>query len=233
MAVIETVVNSSIRRITRLICRVHGEQFARFPMHGPLIAVANHVNFLEVPVMYTHLLPRVMTGFAKASTWNNPLLGRLFDIWRAIPLERGEADVKAIRRGLAALEAGEILAVAPEGTRSGDGRLGKGHPGVVLIALKSGAPVLPVAYHGAENYRDNLRRLRRTDFYVSVGRQFTVDTHGVRLTPATRQQIVDEMMYQIAALLPERYRGYYADLSSATEEYLRFLPDAGEAEDGT
>lgn len=227
MGATERVVNSSIRRITRLICRVHGEQMARIPQHGPLIVVANHINFLEVPVMVTHLQPRVMTGFAKASTWDNPLLARLFDFWRAIPLERGEADMKAIRRALAALENGEILAVAPEGTRSGDGRLRRGHPGVVLIAQRSGAPLLPMAYYGTENYRDNLRRFRRTDFHLAVARQFVLDTHGVRLTPAVRQQIVDEMMYQIAALLPERYRGYYADLDATTTEFLRFLTDDG------
>lgn len=228
MAVVDTVVNWTIKRITHLICRVHLEQAVRIPEQGPLIIVANHVNFLEVPIMITHLLPRRMTGFAKASTWDSPLLGRLFDIWRAIPLERGEADMKAIRRALAALQDGEILAVAPEGTRSGDGRLGRGHPGVVLLALKSGAPLLSVAYYGAENYRENLRRLRRTDFHLVVGRQFTLDTQGVRLTPAVRQQIVDEMMYQLAALLPERYRGAYADLDAATTQYLRFLPEGVE-----
>jgi 1-acyl-sn-glycerol-3-phosphate acyltransferase len=166
-----------------------------------------------------------MTGFAKASSWDNPLLARLFDMWRAIPLERGEADMKAIRRALAALEQGEILAVAPEGTRSGDGRLGRGIPGVVLLAQRSRAPLLPLVYYGAENYRENLRRLSRTDFYVAVGRQFTLETQGVRMTPEVRQQIVDEMMYQLAAMLPERYRGAYADLDAATMEYLRFLPE--------
>jgi 1-acyl-sn-glycerol-3-phosphate acyltransferase len=233
MAVVETVVNWTIRRITRLICRVHGEQLARFPEQGPLIVVGNHVNFLEVPLMITHLLPRRMTGFAKAETWRNPLLGRLFDMWGAIPLERGEADLKAIRRALAALEEGLILAVAPEGTRSQDGCLRRGHPGVVMLAQRSGAPLLPVAYWGAERYRDNLRRLRRTDFHIAVGRPFRLDTRGVRLTPAVRQQIVDEMMLQLAALLPEQYRGYYAGLEisppqTAKAGYLRSLPETAE-----
>ena len=225
MAVLDTVVNWAIKRIVRVICRVHAEELARVPQQGPLIVVGNHVNFLEAPIMITHLLPRRMTGLVKAGTWDNPIMARLFNIWRAIPLERGEADVKAFRRALAALEDGEIVAVAPEGTRSGDGRLGRGHPGVVLLANRSGVPVLPVAYHGAENYRERFRRLRRVDFYVRVGRQFTLNTQGVRLTPAIRQQIVDEMMYQLAALLPERYRGAYSDMDAATMEYLQYLPE--------
>jgi 1-acyl-sn-glycerol-3-phosphate acyltransferase len=103
-----------------------------------LILVANHINFLEVPIMFTHLQPRPVTGFAKVETWNNPAMGALFDLWGAIPLKRGSADTVAFKRGLEVLEAGKILAVAPEGTRSGNGMLQKGHPGVVMLALRSG-----------------------------------------------------------------------------------------------
>ena len=82
-------------------------------MHGPLIQVSNHINFLEIPVLYTHLQPRRITTLAKAETWDNPVLGYLFDMGDGIPLHRGEADVGAIRRALGVLAAGEILAIAP------------------------------------------------------------------------------------------------------------------------
>jgi len=215
-------VSTTIKRLTRILCRVDDAQLAHVPAQGPLILIANHVNFLEVPLLYTHLQPRPVTGFAKIETWHNPAMGFLFDLYGAIPLRRGEADVAAFRRGLAILEAGHILTVAPEGTRSGHGRLGRGHPGVVMLALRSGAPLLPMAYYGGESLRQNVARLRRTDFHIVVGRPFYLDAGGVKMTREVRQQMIDEIMYQLAALLPPAYRGYYSNLSAATEQYLRF-----------
>jgi 1-acyl-sn-glycerol-3-phosphate acyltransferase len=216
------VVSTTIKRLTRILCRVDDAQLAHVPTQGPLILIANHVNFLEVPLLYTHLQPRRVTGFAKIETWHNPAMGLLFDLYGAIPLRRGEADVAAFRRGLAILEVGHILAVAPEGTRSGHGRLGRGHPGVVMLALRSGAPLLPMAYYGGESLRRNVARLRRTDFHIVVGRPFYLDAGGVKMTREVRQRMVDEIMYQLAALLPPAYRGHYSNLAVATEQYLRF-----------
>ncbi|MEE9615550.1 MAG: lysophospholipid acyltransferase family protein, partial [Anaerolineae bacterium] len=123
-------------------------------------------------------------------------------------------------------EEGRILAMAPEGTRSGDGHLQQGRPGIALLALRSGAPVLLIVCHGGESFWDNLPRLRRTDFHIVVGQPFYLDAGGVKVTRQVRQQIADEVMYQIAALLPPPYRGVYSDLAAATETYLRFLPGA-------
>ena len=219
-----TVVDGTLRTVTRTLCRVHDAQLDRVPSCGPLILVANHINFLEVPLLLTHLSPRPVTGFAKAETWDNPAMAWLFDLWAAIPLRRGEPHLEAMRRALEVLEAGQILAVAPEGTRSGSGRLGRGHPGVVMLAQHSRAPLLPLGYYGSENLRHNLSRLRRTDFHIVVGNPFTVDFPEGRLDRRQRQEITDEIMYQLAALLPERYRGDYADLGRATETWLRFAP---------
>ena len=220
------VVTSALKGLTRILCRVDDAQLARVPERGPLIIVANHINFLEAPLIYTHLQPRPVTGFAKAETWNNPVLGALFDLGGAIPLRRGEADMTALRQALKALEAGHILAVTPEGTRSGHGRLQPGHPGVVLLALRSGAPLLPMVYYGGELFWHNLPRLRRTDFHIVVGQPFYLDAGGVKVTRQVRQQMTDEIMYQIAALLPPAYRGVYSDLAAATETYLRFASGA-------
>ena len=223
MSLAHRVVTWLIRRLTRILCRVHDRELARVPKQGPLILVSNHINFLEVPVMYTHLHPRPMTAFAKAETWEIPVLRRLADLWGAIPLQRGEADTTALRAGLKALEDGQILCMAPEGTRSGDGRLKRGYPGIITLALRSCAPILPIAYYGGEQFRDNLARLRRTDFHIAVGSPFTIETGDEKVTRLVRQVITDEIMYQIAALLPPAYRGEYAKLETATQKYLRRL----------
>jgi len=218
----QTLVNTTVKGLTGVFCRVDSEQLSRVPLNGPLIVVVNHINFLEAPVLFSRVPPRQITGFVKAETWDNPLLAVLFNMWNMIPLERGEADIGAFRRGFAVLKDGGILFVAPEGTRSHHGRLLRGRPGVVLLALRSRAPVLPLVYYGGEHFHDNLRRLRRTDFHIRVGNPFYVDAGKNRVTQDVRQQMVDEMMYQISALLPEAYRGVYADLDAATEQYLRF-----------
>ncbi len=211
-----------IRQSTNVLCQIDGEALAHVPAHGPLILVTNHIGSLEVQLLYAHLHPRPLTGLAKVETWDNPLLARLFDLFQAIPVRRGTPDVRAIRRSLEALRAGYILAVAPEGTRSRHGRLLRAQPGVVTLALHSGAPLLPLAHWGAEKFPANLRRLKRTEFHVRVGRPFRLEIGQRRVTRALRRQIADEIMGQIAALLPPEYRGFYASFPESPQ-YLRYL----------
>jgi 1-acyl-sn-glycerol-3-phosphate acyltransferase len=222
MTFMKKVVNFAFNRITALLCRINADQLALIPAKGPLLIVANHVNFLEFPVLISRMGSRPVTGYGKIETWDNPILGYIFDVLEIIPIRRGTADVTALRDGLQALKEGKILAIAPEGTRSGHGRLQQGHPGVVLLALRSGAPILPLVYFGGEEFWDNLRRLRRTNFDIVVGKPFYLHTEGIKVTQAVRQQMTDEIMWQLAALLPSVYRGHYANLSEATEGYLRF-----------
>jgi 1-acyl-sn-glycerol-3-phosphate acyltransferase len=222
MTLTHRAVTSGIKGISRLLCRIDGDSLLQVPQQGPLILVCNHINFLEIPLVYSHLQPRPVTGFAKVETWDNPLLAPLFDLWEAIPIQRGAVDRDALQQGLEALEQGKILAISPEGTRSGTGQLKRGHPGVALIALMSGAPLLPLVYYGGETFRRNVRRLQRTDFRIRVGRPFHVRLCGAKSNRLVRQAITDEIMYQLALLLPPEYRGAYADLQRATTEFLEF-----------
>jgi 1-acyl-sn-glycerol-3-phosphate acyltransferase len=222
MSLVSYVVNSAIKTLIRICCRVHDEPLKQVPKQGPLIAVSNHISFLEAPLIYTHLLPRKLTGFAKAEFWDKPLSRFLFETWEGIPVRRGEPDVSALRQVLEMLKEGYIVAVAPEGTRSHDGKMQRARSGVVIMGLRSGAPFVPIAHYGGEKLNDNLRRLKRTDFHLVVGRPFYLDAGDTKVTRAVRQQIADEIMYRIAALLPPEYRGYYSDLDAATTRYLRF-----------
>lgn len=216
------VVNTTIKGLTSILCRVNADQLSEVPSAGPLIIISNHINFLDVPVLYTRLLPRPITGFAKIETWDSRPMAYLFSLWEAIPIRRGQADTNAMRLGLEALRAGKILAIAPEGTRSGHGKLNQGQPGVVTVALRSNAPLLPIVYYGNEAFSSNIRRLKRTDFHIRVGKPFKINTFGQKVTHQVRHQIIDEIMYQLAAMLPPEYRGCYSNLSARSTTYLDF-----------
>ncbi len=219
---VTAAVNGSIRLALRVLCRLDLDQVEKIPMQGPLIVVTNHVNFLDAPIAFSHLYPRPLTALVKAETWRSPLLGPLFTMWDCIPIRRGEADLDAFQSALDALNSNKMLVIAPEGTRSGHGQLQRGHAGLTMLAIRSGVPILPAAFHGSEGIWDNLKHLRRTPCRLEVGQPFTLVNHGRPLSRDVRQQMVDEVMYQIAALLPERYRGEYADSSRASTEYLKF-----------
>ncbi len=182
--------------------------------------VGNHVNFLEAPVLIPHLDPRPIIGIAKRESWKNPLFNFLFNQWDVIPIDRGMVDQNAFRLSVEALAQGKLLAIFPEGTRSKDGCMLQGKPGVVALALRSKAPLLPIAFYGYENFWSNFKRLRRTDFHVAVGKPFYLDTHGEALSRDARQVITDEIMCKVAELLPEHYRGYYKDAGKIPYQYV-------------
>jgi 1-acyl-sn-glycerol-3-phosphate acyltransferase len=205
-----------------IMCRIHKEGWENIPAQGPLICYTNHTGMLEGPLVYTQLQPRKATGLAKSETWDNWFLRWVFTLWEIIPIRRGEADTDALRKCLRALEDGYTLGMSPEGTRSKTGALIRAHGGVSMLGLKSGAPLIPVANWGGEHVGANLKRLRRTDYHLRVGRIFTLNARGEKVTKEIRQQMADEMMYQLAMLLPEEKRGEYADLENATTKYLNF-----------
>jgi len=211
-----------VRVFTHIACRIDAPDLYKIPMQGPLIVIVNHTGQIEVPLLYGNLQPRLMTAWAKAETWeDNWFLNWIFNIWKVIPIHRGEADINALKQALRALKDGYIFGVAPEGTRNKTGILRRALPGAVILALHSGAPILPVAHWGGEVFLSNLKRFKRTDFHIRVGEPFTLNINGLKITGEIRQQIVDEMMCQIAALMPKEYRGVYADAEQSAQRYVQ------------
>ena len=220
------VVNRTIKFVIRMMFDMQDAELARVPQQGPLILAVNHVNSMDAPMGLSHLYPRPVAAIAKVETWDNPLFRILFNVWDGIPIRRGEADLSAIRLAQEALAAGKIVAVAPEGTRSRHGCLQEGHPGIVLLAVRSGAPILPVVYYGHADYKEQLLHFRRPRVQIVVGQPFYLDAGGKALSRDVRDQMTAEIMYQMAALLPPHFRGHYADMKQATQSYLRFGPQA-------
>ena len=215
------LINFIIRVYTRITCRIDAPDLQTVPMKGPLIVISNHTGQIEVPLLFAHLQPRKLTGWAKVESWDNKFLNWVFGVWGIIPVRRGEADMHALKAALRALEKGLIFGIAPEGTRNYNGILKRALPGAVIVALRTDAPIIPVAHWGGENFMKNLKHFKRTDFHIRVGEPFKLNVEGVKVTGEIRQQIVDEMMVQIAKLMPEEYRGEYADKSKWTEKYIQ------------
>ncbi len=221
----ERLVNALFYRFFHLLVHVETDELEQIPAKGPLLLITNHINFLEGPIVYTdlqHRQPRPLTGFAKVEFWDNPFTAFLFDTWDTIPLKRGEADLSAIKEAVARIKAGDIFAMAPEGTRSLDAKLLRAHSGIAMLGYMSGAPILPFAGYGHENYANDLKHFHRPTYHLKLGKPFRLDSGGQRVKGDMRQEMADEIMFQLAALLPERYRGEYADLTQATTKYLNF-----------
>lgn len=180
------------------------------PRTGPVILVSNHVATADPP-MVTGLLPRLdIFPMAKAEAfgtrWSRFFLGG----WNAFPVVRHSADRRALERALQVLREGHLLALFPEGTRSKDARLSRAFPGAGFIALRSGAPVVPVAIWGSENVLPKGRIWPRSaHVHVAYGTPITVQRRRSDGTRVSNQEAADELLKAVAALLPESYRGVY------------------------
>ena len=208
-----------IRAILYIICKIDASELKTIPRKGPYIVAMNHINFLEVPMIFTLLLPRKVHGIAKKETWDNKFIGWLATQWKSISVDRENISIGTFRKAKEYLARDRILIIAPEGTRSHDGKLAKAHPGIISMAVKSDVPIYPVVHFGGEKFWEYFRKLKRTPVTFKVGKPLRIKA-GLKLNQKKRQEIIDQVMYQLAALLPEEYRGYYHDLSLMDFQYL-------------
>lgn len=216
------LVNHIIRFLTNIILKIDKTELYKVPIKGPLLLVANHVNFLDAPVIIALMHPRQTTGLIKKETWDNAFHRFLFNIWEGIPIDRSIADFKAFREAQNALKEGKLLAVAPEGTRSEDGVLIQAKPGVAMLAIKAGVPILPIAYYGHESFSKNLKKLKRTPMFIKVGNPFRIHLNGHAKEKGVMQDVADEIMIEVAKLMPDPYRGYYADKVGQPLEFINY-----------
>jgi 1-acyl-sn-glycerol-3-phosphate acyltransferase len=186
--------------------------------------MANHANWVDPVAAGLAIYPRDAMFMVKVENAEHRYLRYFFYAYGAVPVERGEADRAAIRRAIEVLTVErDILYVAPEGTRSGDGRLLEAKNGMAFVALKAGSTILPVGISGVTAFGDNLRRGRRTDVRVRVGYPFRLRSGKPRVRKETLSAMTREAMYQLAALLPREQWGAYADVPQATETHIEPL----------
>jgi 1-acyl-sn-glycerol-3-phosphate acyltransferase len=177
---------------------------------GPLLIVANHLHWLDPPIVFA-IVPLRTTVFAADKWGAHPIFGPLFRlVGNAIFVNRGEVDRQALGKALAVLRAGGVLGIAPEGTRSKTGTLQRGRSGTAYLASRTGAPILPIGISGQEKAFRTLVRLRRPTIRVMVGEPFTLPGTPNLVKGEHLDAYTDQIMRRLAELLPPEYRGDYA-----------------------
>ena len=180
---------------------------------GNFIGAANHLGRLDTAALLC-IIDREDIIMPVAEKYkDHPLFGAIGRAVDAVWLNRFEADYSALREILARMRKGGMLAIAPEGTRSKTEALQQGKMGVAFLASKSGYPVLPVAVTGTEDRAilENLKHFRRSKIIIRAGEPFYVQIHQGKGREEAMRQATDEIMCRIGALLPEKYRGVYAN----------------------
>ncbi|HLF79701.1 MAG TPA: lysophospholipid acyltransferase family protein [Dehalococcoidia bacterium] len=190
------------------------------PLQGPLVIASNHLNDADPGVIATNF-PRRVIYLAKIELFRIPLLGSFMKAYGALPVRRNEADLAALRLAAAALEEGKVICIFPEGTRSaGEARMREAWPGAALIALRSNAPVLPIAITGSQYLslpKMFLRPFRRYKVEMKIGKPFLLP-QPKRINSEAAKEGTRVIMEHIAALLPPSYRGYYGTEETSKEE---------------
>jgi 1-acyl-sn-glycerol-3-phosphate acyltransferase len=184
--------------------RVEGREHE--PPSGPVLAICNHVSALDPPIAGV-VLRRRARFMAKEELLQVPVLGVLLRAIGVFPVRRGEPDRQSIRTALEALLRGDLLLMFPEGTRSADGRLRAAEPGAALLALRTGAAVLPMAVIGTHRVMPKGARLPRPrPVVVRLGPPLSVPRQEGRLDRTLLEAWGQRFMAAIAALLPPDQR---------------------------
>ncbi len=215
------IVKPVIKFLMWLLLRMEVTGLEHILAEGPVILAISHTNFLD-PVLMMAVCPRTLEAVSKLENLRLFFFGPLIWLYGVISIRRGEVDREALVRAIEILKRGEVLLIAPEGTRSGVGRLLKGRNGLAYIASRTNAPIVPVGIVGVERFWHNLPRLRRTPVQMVLGQPFRFAVRGRSLDRQALAQMTAEAMHQLAATLPPERRGRYADLERATEEWLEF-----------
>ncbi len=205
----------------RLISDLNVVGVENVPAWGPLLVVSNHLHNLD-PVIEYYSFPRPLHFMGKKELFKYPIVRQIAELSGGFPVDRGKVDREAIRQAEDRISRGIPLGMYPEGGRSPTGALVEAKAGAGLLALKSGAPILPMAISGSERLPLNgskgqmqSKGLRPEPDHSGVrivyGQPFTInrEQHGRKIRWDEATEI---LMLEIARLLPRDYRGVYTEL---------------------
>ncbi len=165
--------------VMKLFFNVKAEGLEKIPLSGPLVVCANHISWWD-PCLVAYLVPRPVHFMAKKELFKNRLIAFFLRKLHAFPVNRDKPDIGAIRQGMTILKNGDVLGIFPEGTRQKTpDELGQGHAGAALLAMKTEAPLMPIAIRGRYGFRKTIR--------VACGEPFSVARDTGRLSDDLRE----------------------------------------------
>ena len=224
------VLKAILTPVLRLLFKVKVEGKDKLPPHGAAILASNHLSFSD-SIFLPLVLRRRITFVAKAEYFEDKKTAWFFRAVGQIPIKRGggSASQRALDSAMGVLRDGGMFGIYPEGTRSPDGCLYKGHTGVARLALQSGAPVIAVAMVGTREAQP-IGQVK-PNFFSPIGVKFSkpmyFDKYADRADdPRVLRQITDEIMFELRSLSGQEYVDRYAKRGEVVEV-------AGEAKVGT
>ncbi len=206
------VLRAVIKVVFFVVARIHLRGRYNIPRKGPYIIASNHLSWTDIPLVPAYVPGKVVYMAKEESFYSS--VGWLVRFLGAFPVKRGEGDRQAIRAADEQLKQKKIFIIFPEGTRSKTHTLARAHAGLGMIALRSGVPVLPVAIWGSENA---LKKFG-ADVTISYGKPITFKPAGKKITREDIESTTEEVMRQIAAMLPAQYRGVYGEDAADTQK---------------
>src|SRR3954470_21696324 len=224
------VVKAILTPVLRALFKVRAERRDNVPAEGAAILASNHLSFSD-SIFLPLMIRRRITFVAKAEYFEDKKTAWFFRAVGQIPIKRGggSASQRALDSAMDVLQGGGLFGIYPEGTRSPDGKLYKGHTGVARLALKSGAPVIAVAMIGTREAQP-IGQVK-PNFFSPIGVRFSkpmrFDRYADRADdPRVLRQITDEIMFELSALSGQEYVDRYAKRGDVVEV-------AGEAKVGS
>lgn len=198
-----------VRMILFLFTRLQVKGRENVPAQGPVLIIANHLNLADPPLVAVSF-GRHKIFMAKEELFRSRFSRYVMSRFNAFPVHRGQLDKKALRQAGRVLAEGSALVMFPEGGRSSNAQLQTAFSGSALVAVHSGAPILPVGIIGTERMKGKTWPLRRPRVTVNIGKPFHLPSVDGRLSKVKLTELTDYMMGRIAELLPPEYQGVYA-----------------------
>jgi 1-acyl-sn-glycerol-3-phosphate acyltransferase len=217
----QKIVVRVLQLLMKLLLRLEASGLENIPATGPVIIVINHIAFLD-PLMVCGVSPRLVIPLAKREAFDSLLWRPFLTVYGAIPVQRGEADTRAVRAALKVLKHNGAILMAPEGTRSPTYELQPGKEGAALIALRSEATIVPIGITGTHQIKANLTKLQRAPVRLVVGPPFRLRSTSAsgRVARTETAAMTQAIMHRLARQLPPEFRGVYSRLKETTEIFL-------------
>ncbi|MBN2677418.1 MAG: 1-acyl-sn-glycerol-3-phosphate acyltransferase [Anaerolineaceae bacterium] len=181
------------------------------PTTGGIIIATNHMSRLDVPLLFITPNRPDISALAADKYKKHPLFSIILNAAKVIWLDREKADFSALSAARQYIQDGGAIGIAPEGTRSNTRALIEGKPGAALLAARAQCPIVPVGIAGTESAIMKLMAFHFPRLVVRYGKPFWLPPMSQRDRSSWLNRCTDEIMCQIAALLPEQYHGFYRD----------------------